>query len=247
MSSPSQPVAAVALARQLASTLPATQPGATLPCPVCPANVDAANLEFHLSKAHADRLQDPGGALRITGVDKRSFFATIGLLIAWAVAAVVAFSVIGVALTNTSVAILAVSLVVCASVPTAAAAGAFKARLELDGDQLRLRWLLGSRAVPLPATIEAGVALDSEMKSTGVSAVDGAAKDVAGAYIRLSGGGVTITVATTEAPELGERWAASGWTRGDEIRRWDVTVDRPAFVALELHLAARGQLTARTG
>lgn len=237
MSPASQTSSAIAIVRSLA----AAQPGATLPCPVCPAQVDGSNLEFHLANAHPERLADPGGALRITGVDKRSFVVVIGLLIAWAIGTTLMI-LLKVPITDISLAILGASFFVCAGVPAAAAGGLFKARLELDGDRLRLRWLLGTRVVPLPATLVAGVAIASEMKSTGVSAVDGAAKDVPGAYLRLSGGGATITVATTEATELGERWSAGGWTRGDDLRQWDITVDRSAFIALELHLAARGQL-----
>lgn len=245
MSHPSQPSPSIAIVRALA----AAHPGATLPCPVCATQIGGSNVELHLSSAHPERLAAPvgdsRGALRVTGVDKRSFVAVIGLLIAWGVGTTVVFA-LKVPLTDIGVAILGASFLVCAGVPGAAAAGAFKARLELDGDRVRLRWLLGSRVVPLPATLEGGVAIATEMKSTGVSAVDGAAKDVPGAYLCLAGGGAKITIATTEATEIGHRWSAGGWTRGDDIRQWDITVDRSAFIALELYLAARGQLVAPT-
>ncbi len=186
--------------------------------------------------------------LQISGVDKRSFIVLFALFALWGVIAIGALAVLKVRLTDTVVGVMGGTLVVCLGLPTAAAAGAFKAQLIVDGEKLRLRWLFGlaSREVGFPAEIETGTAIDSEMKSTGMSAVDGGARDVKlGAYLRLSNGRRAITLAAKEAPELSHHWAPGGWTRGKERRSWDITVDASGLAAIESQLALRGQLTLR--
>jgi hypothetical protein len=236
----------VALARQLA----VAHPNSMLACPACPASVDAANLERHLAKVHATLLQGPpaSGPLRLDGVDKRSFVVLMGLFVAWIVVTVVVFAVLKVPLTDASVAALGGSLLVCSGLPTAAALGVFKAHLELDDQRLRLRWLFGvaSREVPLPAELETGTATDTRSKPPGLSGADQSSETVRfGSYLRLTGGGRSICVASPKLGGLGQRWAPGPWTRAGDRRYWDITLDRSALVALETRLAARGQLSPR--
>ncbi|PRP92114.1 hypothetical protein ENSA5_51540 [Enhygromyxa salina] len=235
---------AVEVARQLA----AAHPDATLPCPLCPATVKAENLERHLTKVHAAELQTAASeTTRWSGADKGIVVPMIGLLVAWGVGLTVAVA-LGVPIGDLGSAIVGGACLVAMGLSAAAVLGVFKARLELDGDRLRLRWLfgLGSRSVALPAKLESGRLVGKKLVAPGLSMVAGQAEDKdMGAYLRLSSGGSTITVGANKAAGLAKHWAQKGWSRGPKARLWSITVDRSVLVALEYQLAARGQLKPR--
>lgn len=237
----------IAIARQLA----AAHPQATLPCPLCPATVKAANLERHLGKTHAavvgPETAIAPGSLRLSGADRRIRVPLVGLMILWALA-IAALAVLHVAITDLRAGILGVSLLACFVLLFAALGDLFKARLEVEDERLRLRWGLGlgSRTVRLPAKIVCGRLLERKHSPSAGSFESGGSVDVdAGAYLELSSGGTTITVGSPNAAGVGKRWTAQGWSPGKKRRLWDIHVDYSSLVAIEYHLAARGQLTPR--
>jgi hypothetical protein len=247
MNQSAQSTSVIGLARQIA----AAHPGATLACPVCPAGVNAANLDRHLAKLHPAELNasGQGGPLRISGIDRRIRMVAIGLMVAWAIGVTAAIAALGPALNQPIPSAIVGGLgVACVGFIALASLGAFKARLELVGEQLRLRWLfgLGSRAVTLPAKLETGTLLERKTSAmhTQRNTSEGEAVAV-GSYLRLRGGG-SITIGVKPAAGLGKRWAQGGWTKAKKTRWVDIEIDRMGLVALEYHLAARRQLMPRS-
>lgn len=130
----------------------------------------------------------------------------------------------------------------------AAGLGAFGARLELVGEQLRLRWLfgLGARAVTLPAKLETGTLLERKTSAMHIQRDNSEGKAVpVGTYLRLRGGGGSITIGVKQAGGPGKRWAQGGWAKAKKTRWVDIEVDRAGLVALEYHRATRRQLMPR--
>jgi hypothetical protein len=234
----------VAIARSLA----AAHPNTALPCPLCSASVNAVNLEQHLGKVHATALQEssPGGALRLAGVDRRVRRPLFALPIV-GVLGIVAIVIAGVPLTDASVAIMTASFLLFGFVPVfVALRGLLKARIELDGDAVRLFWAFGTTTVRLPAQLESGQLIERADDVLEHQQETGRGTDKhAGVYLCLRQGDGSITVGAPKAAGLGKNWGAQGWSKGADRRSWDITVDRNALVAIEYHLAARGLLTPR--
>jgi hypothetical protein len=232
----------VAIARSLA----AAHPTATLPCPLCSANVNAVNLEQHLGKVHPTTPQE-SVPVRLTGVDRRIRRLLLALPIV-GLLGIIGVVIAGVPLTDATVGIMIASLLLFGFVPVfVALRGLFKARLELDADVVRLTWAFGTTTVRLPAKLESGQLLERADDVLDHQQETGSGTDRhAGVYLCLEQGGVSITVGAPKAAGLGKSWAAQGWSKGLDRRAWDITVDRNALVAIEYHLAARGLLTPRT-
>jgi hypothetical protein len=234
----------VAIARSLA----AAHPNATLPCPLCSASVNAVNLEQHLGKVHATALQDAssGAIVRLTGVDRRIRRPLFALPVVWLLAALSSV-IAGVPLTDASVAIMGAGLLVFGFVPVfVALRGLVQARIELEGEVVRLIWAFGRTTVALPAKLESGRLLERAANVLDHQHETGPGTDKhAGVYLCLRQDGTSITVGAPKAAGLGKDWAANGWSKGPARRSWDITVDRNALVAIEYHLAARGLLSPR--
>jgi hypothetical protein len=231
----------VAIARSLA----AAHPNAVLPCPACPASVNASNLEQHLGKVHPTALQQssPAGPVQLIGVDRHIRRPLLAIPFVWLIG-VVGLVAAGLPLTDVSVAIIGASLLPFGFLPIfAALRGVFRARIELEGDVVRLMGALRRSTVQLPAKLESGKLLEradnvlDHQQETG----PGIDKHV-GVYLCLQRDGASITVGAAKAASLGKDWAAQGWSKGPARRTWDITVDRNALVAIEYHLAARGLL-----
>jgi hypothetical protein len=243
MSDELQPAASVAIARQLA----ASHPGASLPCPVCAVPLKAQNLERHLGKTHAEHAQagPSSSRLRARGTDRRIFVPTIALLILWAAGAMVVIVLAGGKLGEVESAILGGTGLLAFGLAAAAFTGAFKATLELEGETLHLRWLLGlaSKQVRLPAKLETGTLTRQQLSNVTQDNVNVDSEEVkVGTYLRLRGGD-TITIGAEGVAGLGKYWAQKGWSKAKKTRRTDIDIDGAALVALEYQLAARGQLT----
>jgi|GEM_PF-2127946 len=249
MSRAVQSTGAVGLARQIAGA----HPGATLPCPVCPAELAAANLDRHLAKVHPAELHasGQGGPLRLRGTDRRIAVVAVVLMVVWAIGLTAAIVVFGPALNQPIPAAIVGGVgVACLGFIMASGLGAFGARLELVGEQLRLRWLfgLGTRAVTLPAKLETGTLLERQTSAMHLQLENSEGKAVpVGTYVRLRGGGGSITIGVRKTAGLGKRWAQGGWAKAKKTRWVDIEVDRAGLVALEYHLAARRQLMPRGG
>src|SRR5689334_1739351 len=108
----------IAIARSLA----AAHPNATLPCPLCPASVNAGNLEHHLGKLHQAELSQsqPGGPVQLIGVDRRIRRPLFALPVLWLIG-VMSIVGTGMPLTDASVAIMGASWLVLGFAPVFAA------------------------------------------------------------------------------------------------------------------------------
>lgn len=233
----------VAIARSLA----AAHPSATLPCPACEAIVNAGNLDRHLGKVHPTALQEspPVGVVRLTGVDHRIRWPLSALPIMWVIGVTIMFAMGG-PITDTTMIIIGASLLLHCAPLAAALLGVFRAHLELDGEQVRLRWAFGGTTIRLPAKLESGRLIERRASVLDHQHETGPAHDeTVGVYLRLSQEQSAITVGANEGVGLGKHWAAQGWSNGPKRRTCDITVDRTTFVAIAYHLAARGLLRTR--
>lgn len=244
-----QPSGSVAIARQLA----ATHPNASLPCPLCAATPKAANFERHLGKAHAEYAHpggpSPSGPLRVRGVDRSLSIPSIVLMVVWGAGFMAVTITSGGQFSGTTAAILGVSCALALGLMGATFGGLFKATLELDGEVVRVRRLLGlaTKQLRLPVKLETGAFMQKKASDIAAGNENLATVEVrAGAYLRLRNDG-TITIGAPGAPGLGKHWAQKGWSKGKKTRRADIEIDRDGLVALEYRLAARGQLTPKGG
>lgn len=233
----------VAIARSLA----AAHPSATLPCPECAAIVNAGNLDRHLGKLHPTTQVEPqpDSVVRLTGVDHRIRRPLFALPVLWVIAVPILFAV-GLPMTDTTMLIVGASLLLSSAPLLAALLGVFRAQLELDGEQVRLRWGFGGVTIRLPAKLESGRLIERRASVLDHQQETGSAHDEdVGVYLQLGDGNVTITVGAQKGVSLGKHWAMRGWSKGPKRRRCDIMVDRNALVAIEYHLAARGLLAPR--
>lgn len=243
VASSSNVAATVAIARSLA----AAHPSATLPCPECSAIVNASNLVRHLGKVHpTTRVESqPDSVVRLTGVDRRIQWPLAGLPILWVIGVAILFA-LGLPMTDASMIIVGASLLLSCAPLLAAMLGVFRAHLELDGEQLRLRWGFGGSTIRLPARLESGRLFERRASVLDHQQETGPAHDEdVGVYLQLGDGNARLTVGAQKAVGLSKHWAAQGWSKGPKRRRCDIMVDRNALVAIEYHLAARGLLTPR--
>jgi hypothetical protein len=119
------------------------------------------------------------------------------------------------------------------------------ARLEVDGDELRLRTRLGfSRRAKLTApVVVAGLTRNRALSPT-ASYADERAGVVPGterAGLSIAVGGIVAGCA--RSTDLRKHWA--GFTDGKKRSRVHIALDPPAFVALQYALAEHGLLRSR--
>lgn len=232
------------LALVTASRLAAAHPDASLPCPVCGASLRASNLDGHVAKVHhtsAGPASSPNDPLVLVGVDGR-IARVLAVPVALWVLVVGAVAVLGASLDD-RLGIALAALIVVAFVPLVLAlVGLFRARLVLEGDEIRLRYALGllEARARLPAAIEVGPRIERRS----VPGISGdLAEDVrAGVYLRL---GDALTIGARKGTGFRAHWSPDAWRSGPARRRCDVTLDRLSMIALEYHLASRTALRPR--
>jgi hypothetical protein len=119
--------------------------------------------------------------------------------------------------------------------------GRLPAQLIIEGDGLAVRYALGlrRRRVRLPPRRVAVGSLIERRRSTVAGHLENSPGWDArfGTYLRIEGEGGAITVGC-RSYGFGARAQERGWTSGGRRRRWDITVDRKAMVALEYRLLA---------
>ena len=235
-----------------ALNLARSHPEALLPCPRCAAHVKGANLGRHLEKVHGGE-----AAAREVWSWRGEDHAIIPLsripLAAWAL--VTSGAALGGWSSTGPVTTLWVGALLLAFVFLIVAhLGWLPATLSLDGDVLRLGYVFGLRRREVPlgdASIEVGGALDRRPSAVTASLstrlpAEGRYEDVdAGGYLRLEAGGASIVVTTPKGLGMRSLWDDRDFGAGEKRRRWDVTLPRPALVALQYELAARGKLRVR--
>lgn len=236
-------------AASTARTLATAHPGATLPCPSCAAFVRATNLPSHLESAHGlSGAATAPARFVLQGRDRYARRPLGVLFVAWAV---LAGAYVGVtpAFGDWQAGVLGATFVLAFAPLFAALFDWLPARVEIEGARVRLRVLFGLvvRDVTLPARIESGRILERRpVPGTGAMESPPAEEVQIGVFLRLSEGERSVTFGARKAAGLAKGWDASGWARAGAARRWDVTVDRNALVALEYWLASHGLLRPRT-
>jgi hypothetical protein len=246
MTRPSAPSeATVAIARRLA----AAHPAAKLPCPACGASLRADNFNRHLEKVHGAVAPTKHLADSWAGADRKILRPLIAGTILVVIASFALLAVTPDELVRAVAGIMAVGMFAGLGLIGLTALGKLGARLTLEGDALRLRWGLGLRrsAVRLPATLEAGRVFWMRLaRATRSDEVHGAStKEGSGSYLRLTNGPASLTIRCPHDCAFAEHWA--GVQRGPKRDRYDISLDRATFAALEYALAERGLLTVRTG
>ncbi|AKF11018.1 hypothetical protein [Sandaracinus amylolyticus] len=222
----------LAIATQLATA----HPESALPCPACGASVHGKNLAPHLATVHRG-LAMVGGPPALGGADGR---VVVVAAIPFALAALLLGAAVVLADVREDVAggTLAGLVIGYLAVVGLAWLGVLRARLELDGDEVRLRYALGLlvRRVRLPATVEVG----ARVMTLGDSSPTPGEEVRVGSYLRL---GDALTIGAPKGTGTRSHWTR--WRQGSARSRCDITIDRLATIALEYHLASRGALTPR--
>lgn len=232
-----------------AERLTAENPARALPCPGCSASPKGENFAKHWQKVHAGVVPaEVGVEIALVGIDRRSRRAFVVPLIS-TVAAMVVAVVLGVTPTDTTafggIALLLATLVLAAL----AHLDKFGARLVLAPDHVRAHYALGSGStqVALPAQVELGGTRETKHSIVVNSNYDMAQSyDVdAGAFLRLTSGGKSVTVGCRKPGDVRKYWDPEGWSQSKAEKHWDVTLDAQDFVALQYHLAEHGMLAVR--
>ena len=243
-----QAATSIATARSLASA----HPGALVPCPRCGALVRSDRFERHLEKVHPEHASIPVSderLLRVRGRDGKMVLPAallIGLwglcvpvsgVVSWLVPLLAPLVLVGVGVSG-----------LLAFLPFfAAMARLFPATLEVDGDVVRVRSLLGLRTkqVELPAELESGTL--ARQRGSAINRYDQRTEaHPIGTWLRLRGRR-SLTVGTPNAAGLGKRWAEVGWSKAGKTGSADIEIDREGLLLLEYRLAALGMLHVKPG
>lgn len=217
-----------------------------MPCPLCVAAVKGANLDRHLARTHAGD-EAPPHPSRWRGAERVGSrrLLVLGLLVGTASVVVTLTSgeqrdavVLG------GIGFAAVAVIIWWAV--AWGAPLFPGRLRVDerGALLRHSFGLGRRRLDVIDRLVLGSAWES--RPTGSSGSDDSYESVdvrVGSYLQLRSGRRSITVHCRTAGSVRTTW--SGWEQGKRRKRLDITVDRTAFVALQLALWERDLLVPR--
>lgn len=222
-------------ARRLADVLP----DAAVPCPVCVAAVKGANLERHLARTHRDLVEaDAAHPSRWRGrerVGSRWLLVLVFLVVAAAAGPMVLSGEQDDRVILGGIAAIAVATILWAAVAWGAPLLPGRLRVDRDGAVLRHSFGLGRRHLPEIERVVLGSAWAS--RPAGSSGNDDTYESVdvrVGAYLQLRSGRRRITVHCPVAGSVRSTW--SGWEQGGRRKRFDITVDRRAFVALQLAL-----------
>ena len=230
-----------------ALSLAAAHPASALPCPGCGSVVNAPNLAGHLHKVHdvpVSMQPGPGTqAFTLSGSDGRTWKAVVAVVLLWFL------GLLGVMAWRTPVPPLAlgplgITAVALGLLIVLEAQGKLRTQLHVDGQRLVLRGVfgVGQRVLTLPASVESGRRIQRRPAPPGLSHENEVVDHDAGAYLRLTSGGVALTILGERAPGLANHWHEEGWVRGPQRRAHDVRVSAVELVQLTLHLAALGLL-----
>jgi hypothetical protein len=241
MTQTAEPTTTLAIARRLA----AANPAGKLPCPACGASLRADNFDKHLAKVHA-ALQTTG-ATSWAGADGRASRSLLAVMLTWTIGWFVVLAILPDAYFRGPLLAILVGLVGFGGLIVLASMERLPARLTLAGDELRVRYFFGlrGRRVRLPAAIEFGRAFKLRMMPTANndSLAAPSVEESAGSYLRLTQEGVGVVVRCKHDALLEQHWQSPA--RGPKRDRWDISLDRAAFAALEYSLADRGVLAQR--
>lgn len=231
-----------------ALSLAVMHPESALPCPGCGSVVNAPNLAGHLQKVHGvPGSVQPGPSTQpftLSGPDGRTWKLVVSLVVLWFLGLVGVMAwrtpVPPLALGPLGVTAAALGVLVVLEVQ-----GKLRTQLHLDGPRLVLRGVfgVGQRVLTLPAIVESGRRIERRPAPPGLAHENQAVDHDAGAYLRLTRGGVQFTILGERAPGLANHWHEEGWVRGPQRRAHDVRVTAVELVQLTHHLAALGLLT----
>jgi serine/threonine protein kinase len=247
--SPSAPEASDRTTLAIARRLAAAQSSSKLPCPGCGASLRADNLEKHLDKFHAG-LQS-SGATSWGGADGRALRPLLVVMILWTIPWVVLLAVLPDTFFRIPLLGLLTGLVVVGALLALFYLEHLPARLTLAEDELTVRYFFGllGRRVRVPAAIEVGRAFRTRPASSAIHdpVTEPGVEEKAGSYLRLAQGDADVIVRCVHDCMLEQHWLSPGTTRGPRRDRWDISLDRSSFAALEYALADRGLFTLRAG
>jgi hypothetical protein len=243
MMQPTEPSTTLAIARRLV----AQHPSSKLPCPGCGASLRADNFEKHLGRVHAGLPST--AATSWAGADGRAVRPLFALLILWTVGCSALLAVLPDEHFRIPIVGLLTGLVVLGGLIALSYLGRLPARVTLAHDELRVRYLFGllDRRVGLPAAVQVGRAFRTRMGASPVhdSLATPAVKESAGSYLRIAHGNSDVIIRCAHDCLLEEHWLSASTTRGPRRDRWDISLDRAEFAALEYALAERGVLVLR--
>ncbi|HEY5946620.1 MAG TPA: hypothetical protein VIV40_14055 [Kofleriaceae bacterium] len=235
----------IATARRLSASHPRTM----LPCPRCAASVRAENLDKHLAKTHDNALGEADTPVpTFAGKDRILTRELVVVLIVLFVIATVVLAATGPKLTTTSVVIGGGMVLAVLTLGTIASLGLLPARVEIDGDRVRLRYALGlrTRTLAMPERIEVGRAVTMRPQAGMATYEHSAHEEVDdGGYVRLIDGKRRITVGCRAGTSFKKYWSSTRWSAAKPTRWIDITLGREAMVALEYELVGRGLLAPR--
>ncbi|MDQ3989125.1 MAG: hypothetical protein M3291_08005 [Actinomycetota bacterium] len=234
---------------ETAGRLAATQPEATMPCPLCAASVKGANLDRHLGKVHPGHMTGPRSAERSWRGPERLIARPLVIVPILAVlGSLTLISVTGEvdqALVFGSGGALSIGLILTYFVLEDAPL--FRGRLSVQGESLVLSHTLGLRRRRLARVdrVETGSAYDVRSSSSGGDGTGGqTTEEPVGMYLKLHGGRRHITVRCKQSAGFRKTW--TGWEQAARSRRWHITLAPADFVALQYILSELGILTLRT-
>lgn len=229
-----------AIARRLA----VAHPSSKLPCPACGVSLRADNVDKHLSKLHA--ALDSTAASSWSGADGRAIRPLLAVTALWTIPWGVALVLLPDAFFRVPLVGLLAGLIVVGALLALHYLERLPARLTLSGDELRLRYLFGllGRRVRLPGTIQVGRVFRTRPAASPVnhSVTEPGVEESAGSYLRIAHENKDVIVRCPHDCLLEQHWLV---TRGPRRDRWDISLDRAAFAALEYALADRGVLELR--
>lgn len=239
--------ASLASARGLA----AAHPAAHLPCPACGVSLRADNLEKHLVKLHEAALRSaPSTTAAWSGADRRVLRPLIALTVVWVLGLAASLALLGDAHARWIAGAIAAGLFAGIGLMALAAFDRLRATLTIERGSLRLRHGFGllRHTVRLPAAIEVGRLVRVRQDAAVHDAVYAEThEESAGSYLHLTRDGAALTVRCPENCALDRHWDPRSARPGPKRGRWDITLDRASFAALEYMLADRGMLSLRTG
>ncbi len=230
----------------------AGNPEANLPCPACATGLKGANFDRHLREKHPDATSTAPGSkvadLTLVGIDHRIRRTFAGLVVLWFVVVSVVMisdpspSVVGNDPSMAEIArepvmiLMAVGALVAALIAVLWASQAFRARLTVTQDSIRLSHRMGTgrRSVALPIAVDTGTLFASEKADNSGGRVD----THLGAYLHMGRGRRSVVVGCPHDAGVRKHWV--GWTSGKRRKRWDVSLSAPAFVELQYALAQSG-------
>lgn len=229
-------------ARRLAAQLRES----AVPCPVCAAAVKGANLERHLTRTHSGT-ESPAHESRWRGPERvgSRWLAVLGLLVGTAAVVVTLTSseqrdavILG------GIAIASVTVIIWSAVARGVPLFPGSLRVDARGAVLRHSFGLGRRRLAAIDRVVLGSAWESRPAGSSGSEETYESTDVrTGTYLQLCSGRRTITVHCRTGGSIRSTW--SGWEQGERRKRLDITLDRTAFVALQLALWEHDLLAAR--